>query len=253
MVKSTERFSDRVKNYIKFRPSYPYEIIKILEEETNFTTTDIIADVGSGTGILSKLFLDHGSRVYCIEPNNEMRRAAEDLLNDYSNFKSINGTAENTNLDKNSIDLIVSGQAFHWFDIPKSKKEFKRILKPNSSVILIWNSRKKFGTQFSTKYERLINNYSDDYKKVAHYNLKETDIRSFFKEESHKTFELKNKQTFSFEGLKGRLFSSSYMPNESSEHYNNIVTDLREIFNKYSENDKVIFEYRTEIHLGKLD
>jgi ubiquinone/menaquinone biosynthesis C-methylase UbiE len=182
-----------------------------------------------------------------------MRNAAEELLNQYSNFRSIDGTAEKTNLNNNSIEIIVSGQAFHWFNIPMAKQEFKRILKPNSSVILMWNSRKKSGTQFSKEYEKLINNYSDDYKKVAHYNLKETDIKTFFKEESYKTFELKNKQIFSFNGLKGRLFSSSYMPNESSEYYSNIVTDLRKIFNKYSENDEVIFEYRTEIHLGKLD
>ncbi|MHA1984446.1 MAG: methyltransferase domain-containing protein [Candidatus Hodarchaeales archaeon] len=253
MVKPTERFSDRVKNYIKFRPSYPNEIIKILERETNFTKDCIVADVGSGTGILSELFLSLGNQVYCIEPNNEMRNAAEELLNQYSNFRSIDGTAEKTNLNNNSIEIIVSGQAFHWFNIPMAKQEFKRILKPNSSVILMWNSRKKSGTQFSKEYEKLINNYSDDYKKVAHYNLKETDIKTFFKEESYKTFELKNKQIFSFNGLKGRLFSSSYMPNESSEYYSNIVTDLRKIFNKYSENDEVIFEYRTEIHLGKLD
>ncbi len=134
-----KRFSSRVENYIKYRPSYPIEIIDFLKEKNILTENTIIADIGSGTGILTRMFLDNNNQVYGVEPNKDMREAAEKLLQGFTNFTSLEGSAESTGIEENCVDLITAGQAFHWFDVEQAKREFKRILKPNGNIALIWN------------------------------------------------------------------------------------------------------------------
>lgn len=246
----TQRFSGRVDNYIKFRPSYPDEILKFLKEEINLSSEFIIADIGSGTGILSKIFLDNGNKVFCIEPNSEMRKAGETYLKNYKNFISINGTAESSQLHDHSIDLITAGQAFHWFDIEKSKKEFIRILKPKGWTALIWNSRKNDVTEFLKSYEKLLLKYSPDYKNVDHKNINEDILKLFFKNYKKKVFF--NSQRFDFESLKGRLLSSSYAPAEGDQNFSQMINELKNNFIKYQENGFIEFIYDTELFLGKL-
>src|ERR1041385_6863394 len=145
---STERFSDRVENYVKYRPHYPREILTALEQLAGLTPTCALADIGSGTGISAELFLEYGNAVYGIEPNNAMRKAGEAYLSRFPKFKSIDGTAETTMLSDASVDLIIAGQAFHWFDVERSRTEFKRILKPGGWAALFWNDRQTDTTPF---------------------------------------------------------------------------------------------------------
>ena len=252
MSNSTKRFSERVENYLKYRPDYPSFLIKVLENELNFKKDFILADIGSGTGILSKLFLDYGNQVFCVEPNNEMRSAADNILSEYANYQSINGTAEETTLETDSIDLIVAGQSYHWFNNSKAKKEFKRILKPNLSTVLIWNSRKKDNNEFSSEYESLINNFSIDYKQVGHYNINDHDLNSFFNKEGYKKVVLENHQILDYDGLKGRLFSSSYMPNQNEKIAKTIMVKLKEIYNHHQKDGTISIDYNTEIFIGKI-
>jgi SAM-dependent methyltransferase len=154
-----KRFSPRVENYIKYRPSYPLKIIDFLKENNILEEGNVIADIGSGTGILTKIFLDNGNVVYGIEPNKDMRAAAERFLHKYTKFSSFEGSAESTGLENNSVNLIIAGQAFHWFDVEKARKEFKRILKPNGYVVLIWNDRIKSRNNFNSDYESFILKY----------------------------------------------------------------------------------------------
>ncbi|OLS26242.1 MAG: Ubiquinone/menaquinone biosynthesis C-methyltransferase UbiE [Candidatus Heimdallarchaeota archaeon LC_3] len=252
MSDSTLRFTDRVENYIKYRSGYPEQILNLLEKRINLKNSMVLADVGSGTGKLSKLFLKYRNKVFCIEPNEAMRLGAEKSLSHYTNFQSISGTAEETKLNDNSVDLIIAGQAFHWFNITGAKKEFSRILKPDGYVVLIWNSRNKTGSSFNKEYEQLIKKYSSEYERVAHYRIVDSDFKTFFSNGEHSSFQLENNQKFDIEGLKGRLFSSSYMPNESSEEYNGIVNDLNKIFEVYNKNGLILFEYVTEIYYGKI-
>jgi ubiquinone/menaquinone biosynthesis C-methylase UbiE len=247
---SKERFSNRVENYIKYRPGYPEEIIHFLKKKINLTGSWIVADIGSGTGILSKLFLENGNSVKGIEPNDEMRNAGERQLKNYSKFKSIKGNAEETGIEGKSIDLITAGQAFHWFDIPKSKKEFKRILKENGFVVLIWNNRKTDSSLFLREYEDLLLNYSIDYKLVDHKNINEKILNQFFYKYELKVFP--NHQEFDFEGLKGRLLSSSYAPMPHHPNYNNMIEQLKIIFTHYEINGTVKFEYDTEMYWGTI-
>jgi SAM-dependent methyltransferase len=249
--KPTERFSARVDNYIKYRPTYPLAILSFLKEKLNFASTALIADIGSGTGISSELFLKNGNRVFGIEPNNDMRGAAENLLKDYPGFISINGTAEATGLANASIDFIVAGQAFHWFDEMKAKTEFSRILKPDGYVVLIWNSRNLDTSPFLIAYEKLLQQFSIDYREINHKNVDMQILNRFF-EPGYQEVKFENNQMFDLEGLQGRLLSSSYVPMEGHENYNEMLKQLNDIFNKYQENGLVNFEYTTEVFYGKV-
>lgn len=248
---STTRFSDRVENYIKYRPGYPAEIIGYLKSEGILKDDSIIADIGSGTGISAELFLKNGNEVYGVEPNKEMREAAERLLKDYSNFISVNGTAEETTLKDNNIDLVTAGQAFHWFDIQKAKVEFKRILKPGGYAVLIWNVKQMGEKPFLQDYENMLIKFCPEFLKVRHENVGEVILNEFFGNSfEHKTFY--NSQVFDFEGLKGRLLSSSYAPSEHDNNYEPMIKTLQQIFETHQQNGKVLFEYDTNIYTGKL-
>lgn len=241
------RFSSRVENYVKYRPNYPKEIISFLISEEILTQKTLIADIGSGTGILSKLFLDNGNTVYCVEPNNEMRFAAEEYLREYPGFVSINGSAENTGLNDKTIDMITAGQAFHWFEFEKSKAEFNRILKPSGYLVIIWNSRKKSNDDFSIAYETLVSKYGSDYKEVR---INENMVDDFFNYQM-KTFN--NYQDLDFEGFKGRLLSASYMPLEDDPKYSDLLQEISEIFDSYQENGKIKILYDTQVYFGQLE
>ena len=245
-----KRFSSRVDDYIKYRPGYPEEIISFLKTEIEFNERWTVADIGSGTGILSELFLKNGNRVYCIEPNEEMRTAGESLLNKYQGFASLHGKAELIPLKSKSIDLVTAGQAFHWFDVQKSKKEFNRILRSDGWAALIWNERLTDTDKFAEEYEKLLLGYSIDYAKVDHRNVDKKILSDFYSSYKLKIFP--NEQVFDFDGLKGRLLSSSYVPKESHPNYLPMVIRLNEIFNDLHSEGKVKMKYKTQLYYGKL-
>jgi len=247
---STNRFTDRVENYIKYRPSYPVEVIEYLKFEGILTTDSVIADIGSGTGISAELFLKNGNTVYGVEPNDAMREAAEKLLSACSNFNSINAKAEETTLPNKSINLIICAQAFHWFDIAKVKIEFKRILKPAGRICLMWNERILDGNPFLIAYEKLLLKYGTDYKNVRHENIDEKKLNEFFEGGyTMKTFP--NKQIFDLAGITGRLLSSSYTPQYDSPLYEPMLAELNEIFEKYQVDGFIEFLYDTNIYITK--
>src|SRR5215471_8164173 len=176
---STTRFSNRVENYVRFRPGYPTGVLDILKAEASLSTASVIADVGSGTGISAELFLRNGNTVYAIEPNADMRRAAESQLAGYANFHSVAATAEATTIDPASVDYVVSGQAFHWFDCTRARREFTRILRPHGWVVLFWNTRID-STPSLRAYESLLQKFGSDYQAVEHRQVGPDMLRSFF-------------------------------------------------------------------------
>jgi len=247
----TKRFSNRVENYLKYRPSYPAAIIPLLESECGLKPESVVADIGSGTGFMSELFLKHGNNVIGVEPNAEMRAAGERLLTKYPNFISVNATAEETSLRDASIDLIVAGQAFHWFDQPKSKPEFKRILKPGGWVVLVWNGFRVETSLLVRGYQELLVEYGTDYKEVSR-EIESCDIETFFSPRKYFQAEFPFRQVFDFEGLKGRLLSASYAPGPNDPRFGQMLDELREIFEANQKDGKVNFEYETEVYYGQL-
>jgi SAM-dependent methyltransferase len=245
------RFSNRAENYARYRPNYPAGVLDILTSNCGLTERSVIADVGSGTGILSSLFLENGNMVFAIEPNAAMRLAAEGLLKQFEKFVSIDATAEATTLKSESVDFITAAQAFHWFDRDQAKKEFARILKPGGWVVLIWNERRLDSTVFLREYESLLLSYGTDYEKVRHENVT-GEIAQFFSPEAFELKILENAQHFNFESLKGRVLSSSYMPDQDHPNFKAMLGKLEEIFDANQKDGIVGFEYETRVYYGHL-
>jgi SAM-dependent methyltransferase len=248
---STARFSDRVENYVRYRPGYPEQVVETLAAEAGLTAESIIADIGSGTGISSEPFLRHGSTVYGVEPNEPMRAAAERLLAGYPRFQSVAGTAEATTLPADSVDYVVAGQAFHWFDRERARQEFARILRAGGWVVLLFNTRLVDASPFLQAYEQLLHEFATDYAQVDHRNVNEDRLRTFFRGE-YRTGTFPNHQDFDYDGLRGRLLSSSYVPNAGHPGYRPMLAALERIFTSHQQDGRVRFEYRTEMHFGHL-
>ncbi len=250
-MNTVERFSNRVDNYIRYRPGYPPGVLDLFRGEMDLRLESVIADIGSGTGISSKMFLENGNEVFGVEPNDAMRSAGEKFLGDFPKFRSINGTAENTTLKDGSVDCVVAAQAFHWFDPEKTRSEFKRILKENGFAALIWNERQLNTTPFLIEYEQFLLKFANDYSKVRHDNINEGRLADFFQRDyRQETFE--NRQIFDFDGIKGRVLSSSYMPAETDEKYQRMTEDLRDIFAKHAESGKIELSYDTAVFYSHL-
>jgi SAM-dependent methyltransferase len=248
----TQRFSTRVTNYVKYRPSYPAAIIDLLAAECGLTPDSIVADVGSGTGLLAELFLKAGNRVLGIEPNREMRETGERLLQDYDRFVSVAATAEATTLPDLSVDFITAGQSFHWFDRERAGAEFARILRPQGWLVLIWNERRVDSTPFLRAYEQLLHTYSPEYAQVDHRQVDRDIIQAAFPTTKFQTRSFDNQQRFDFEGVQGRLLSSSYAPEAGHPNHAPMLAELAAIFDAYQQDGEIVFEYDTRVTYGQL-
>jgi ubiquinone/menaquinone biosynthesis C-methylase UbiE len=247
-----QSFSNRVKDYVKFRPTYPSDAIDYLYDIVKLNENSTVVDIGAGTGKLSKLLVERGTNVIAVEPNQEMRNASLQILGNEPNFRVVAGSAESTFLHDNSVDFIVCAQAFHWFDRSATKIEFKRILKENGKVILVWNTRQTKGTPFLEGIERLLHNYGIGYSEVNHKNISDDELQSFFKENTMDKSVFKIQQLFDFEGLRGRVMSSSYTPMPEHPNYGPMMEELKKLFKRYKENGKVAFIYETELCWGEI-
>lgn len=250
---ATTRFSKTVENYVKFRPGYPFEFIGFLESELGLDSNSVIADIGSGTGKLTKLFLKNGNLVHAVEPNPDMRTAAENMFENYSNFQSLDGTAEKTGIENQSVDFITAAQAFHWFDVLKTKKEFQRILKPGGVVLLIWNKRLDEKSNFMKSYNEFLETYSTDLKSINPRRVaNEKGMNGFFGEGNFKTKTFEHYQEFDFDGVLGRYLSCSYAYQNDRTDYEEMRSFLKSIFNKYEKNGKVKMWYEMVVYYGNV-
>jgi SAM-dependent methyltransferase len=247
----TKRFSNRVENYLKYRPTYPTAIIPLLESECGLTPESVIADLGSGTGFLTELFLKVGNSVFGVEPNPEMRVAGEKVLAKYPRFSSVSAAAESTGLPDHSVDLIVAGQSFHWFDRATARPEFVRILKPGGWVVLAWNGYRVESSPMMAAYQDLVVRYGTDYSEVQR-EVVGCDVESFYAPGSCKCARFEFQQTFDYEGLKGRLLSASYAPEPDHPNYDAMLSEVRKIFDANEKDGRVTFEYETELYYGQL-
>lgn len=250
----TRRFSDRVADYVRYRPGYPEALLRVLEAEVGLGPGSVAADVGSGTGISTELLLASGAEVWAVEPNAEMRAAAEARLGGRPGFHSVAGTAEATTLSGASVDLVAAGQAFHWFDRERFRAECVRILRHRHRdgwVALFWNSRRTESTPFLRDYEALLRRFGTDYERIDHTKLGPEDFEAFFGS-SYESRRFDNHQIFDLKGLCGRLLSSSYTPAPGHPDHEPMLDELRRIFGRHQEAGRVRLEYDTELHLGRL-
>lgn len=250
----TARFSDRVENYVRYRPGYPAEVLPMLARECGLQPSNIVADVASGTGIFSRLLLENGNSVFAVEPNTEMRETGACMLESYvakSRLVSVAGTAEETTLRSASVDFVTAAQAAHWFDLPRARAEFVRILKPGGWCVLIWNERDTASTAFLQAYEQLLLTYGTDYKDVRHERTTEI-IPDFFAPARCQERVFAMRQQFDYGGVAGRLWSSSYAPSEGHPSYAPMMEELQKIFRAYAADNRVAFDYKTRVFYGRL-
>ncbi|PEL12295.1 class I SAM-dependent methyltransferase [Bacillus sp. AFS017336] len=247
-----ENFTGKADLYSKHRPSYPKEYIENLLSGNQLSESSVIADIGSGTGILTKLLLEKKLYVIAIEPNDDMRRNAEMALNKYEKYKSINATAENTSLKNNSVDLITVAQAFHWFDKEKFKLECKRILKEGSKVSLVWNS-KDLSSPIMIELQEICNETCPKFNGFSGGIEDTPDVyEQFFKDGIFEIKVYKNDLEMDLEGFLGRNMSSSFSPLRGEKEYETYRSALGNLFNKYSLNGKIVYPYITKSYLGHV-
>jgi SAM-dependent methyltransferase len=251
MTNPLTRFSSRAENYAKYRPGYPPGVLDIVRSECDLTEDSIVADIGSGTGILAEILLKNGNRVFGVEPNEAMRVVAEGLLRSYKQFVSVEGSAEATTLPNDSVDFVTAAQAFHWFDCEEAKREFQRILRPGGWVVLVWNERRLDSTPFLRAYEELLLRYGTDYHEVRHENVAGK-LAEFFAPGFFKQWNLDNFQHFDLAALQGRVGSASYTPESGHPNFAAMASELEKIFNAHSRDGIVTFEYDTRVYYGHL-
>ncbi|MDE3169338.1 MAG: class I SAM-dependent methyltransferase [Acidobacteriota bacterium] len=250
---SKERFSSRVADYVRYRPGYPATILDALRDECGLTPESVIADAGSGTGLLARLFLENGNVLFGVEPNAEMRAAGEEYLRNYPKFHSVAGSAEATTLAAASVDFVIVGQAFHWFDPIATRKEFARILRPGGCIAVVWNERRVETSGLLRAYEALLREYSSDYAQVSARYPEDQRMAEFFAPGESRQRTFSNEQIFDFEGLRGRLLSSSYSPPKDHPNHEPMLAELRRIFDAHSENGYARIEYTTHLYYGRLE
>jgi SAM-dependent methyltransferase len=226
-------------------------LVGLLESECGLTRDSAVADIGSGTGNLSRPFLENGNRVFGVEPNAQMRAAGERLLAGHGErFVSVEGTAEETGLPDASAGFVVAGQAFHWFDRGRAREEFGRILRPGGWVVLAWNERRVSGTAFLEQYEEMILDLGTDYAAVSHTNLDREAFGAFYDGGyGERLFE--NRQVLDLAGLRGRLTSTSYVPAEGEPGFGALMDRLEGLFKEHEEGGTVTVEYDCRVFYGR--
>lgn len=252
MVDPTVRFSSRVEMYKRYRPGYPPAVVELMKQKCGLSPDAMIADVGSGTGVFSSLLLANGNRVFGVEPNSGMRRVAERRFENCARFVSVAATAESTRLAEHSVDFITAAQSFHWFDRQRTRLEFARILKTGGWVVLVWNRTRTSSTPFLAAYHSLLQTYGTNYDIVRQGHGDQSMLESFFSPHGVEVTVFDNRQLFDFDGLKGRLLSSSYTPEPGDARLKDMLYELGRIFRTHQVNGKVNFEYDTLVCYGRL-
>lgn len=247
----TTRFSDRVADYDRGRPGYPDAVYDAIVELAGLSPEAPVADVGAGTGISSAPLVERGFRVFAVEPNDAMRQAAMERLGGHPNFTSLAGTAEHTGLATGSIDLVLSAQAFHWFDPVATHDEWHRILRPGGSVALVWNARRAAGTPMAADYEDLLLRFGTDYREVGHRGIDPERIAAFFRG-PFETRRFDNAQLLDRAGLRARLVSSSYVPAPGQPGHDAMMAELDRLFHRHQRDERVRIDYDVNLYIGPL-
>lgn len=249
-MRPTERFSSRVDDYARYRPDYPPAVIELLTARCGLVSTAVVADIGSGTGILTERLLASGAQVFAVEPNDGMRAVAEARLGGHARFHSVRGTAEATALPDASVDLLLAAQAFHWFDVQQARREALRVIRAGGWAALLWNERPAEASEFLADYERLLLRHAADYARITASRANEASMREFFGGPMESAV-FPNQQILDFAGLRGRLMSSTYAPEPGHPQFEPMMRGLREVFSRHEHGGSIVFPYRTLVYFAQ--
>jgi len=246
----TTRFSERVDDYRRFRPSYPGAAVEAVC--ARLPASPVIADLGSGTGVFSALLLAHGCGVFAVEPNAPMRQAAEAELGGQTGFTSVDASAEATTLPDASVDAVTVAQAFHWFDRNRVRVECQRILRPGGWVFIVFNERQSDTTPFLRGYEALLLERGTDYAAVDHRRVDGRALEEFYGHRRYEELVFDSRQVLDWEGLAGRARSASYVPGPGDAGHDAFMEALRALYDAHHEAGTVTIHYDTRVFLGTL-
>jgi len=238
---SKELFTSKSKIYDAYRPKYSEQFIDSIIENYPLSHLAKIADIGAGTGILTQQLLRIGCEIFAIEPNKEMREIAENKFLNEKKCHVINGSAEKTTLNDNSMDLIIVAQAFHWFEIESFRKEFQRISKRNKAI-LVWNT-KKTSQPYLAELEEVNQKYCKEFKGFSG-GIEIDQISSFF-DNHYIRKEFENNLRMKKHNFVNGILTGSYTPDKEDKDYEAYVQKIEEIFEKYCINGELIIENDT--------
>lgn len=251
-MNSKDKFTNKVEDYVKYRPSYPQELIEFLVEEVGLSKNSIVADVGAGTGILTKLLASKVGKIFAVEPNLNMRVACIQYCSDIGNFAAVDGSAEETKLPDKSVDFVTAAQAFHWFDRQKTRAEFQRILKTNGKVILIWNSRVP-ESELVKENAELCRMLCPEFVGFSGGSDVSPEVYSDFFRNGYCEYRVfDNDRSLSLESFIGRSMSASYAPSEKDDTYKPFVDGLIKLFQKYSVDGRLLLPNKTRCYVGEV-
>jgi SAM-dependent methyltransferase len=252
-LKPLDRFSTRVDNYVRYRPSYPDSVLQLLGRVAGLGSGTPVADVGSGTGIFARLLLEAGARVLAVEPNDAMRAAAEVWLGGNPGFVSVKGSAEATGLAEGSVSLVTCAQAFHWFDTAGTRREFMRILGPAGWCALVWNIPTGLGAGFGAGFEGIKERFGTDYQRVRQETMGVVgQLDGFYGNRLWERHTYPYSQELDHDALKGRMESSSFMPAKGHPNHLPMLEALRQVFDRFQSGGRVLMEYETRVFLGQF-
>jgi SAM-dependent methyltransferase len=245
-----EIFSAKAADYIASRPDYPTSLFDVLRNTCKVSVGAFVADIGAGTGLLTKGLLQQGFRVVAIEPNASMRKICDQLLEKYKKYQSADGSAEAIPLEALSVDLITSAQAFHWFEADKAKAEFLRVLRPLGQVALIWNDR-VLEDMLHVELDKLFTEFGGPKRAVLVAHKKRVDVSKFFGTTVPIEFSWPHEQSLNQAGLESLAFSRSYMPERNSPAGREISHRVSRIFKSHVKTGLVTVRYTTIVMIGR--
>jgi SAM-dependent methyltransferase len=230
------------------RPAYPRVFFEYLYKEAGLTPNSIIADIGSGTGKITKGFLELGNKVFAVEPDNDMMTILKRNLSRFSNCFPVLNTAENTGISTSSIDLIFCGNSYHWFERSRVIPEFKRIIKNNNKQTdIVIASLGPCDNVYTEEYLEIEKRFARSVPKRTSNTSDPFRTGAFVT----KTFDYTVYNGF-IEFLNGSL-SSSYAPTPEEESFDPYCQALKSLFEKYSINGKLESRFQLSCKLGHVE
>ena len=252
MSEHTERFTGRVEDYERYRMRYSTAVIEILVGRCGLRREHMVADIGAGTGMLAELFLQHGNAVIAVEPNDDMRSACARLESAWPGLLVVKATAEATGLEDASVDFIAVGRAFHWFDLERAAKEFRRILRPGGWVVLASNSRERDDSPQSVEYEALLREHGTDYEANRERYEIAPRVDAFFAGGELFREEIRGEQRLTLEELIGQTQSLSVTPESGHANYEGMQRALREFFARWAVDGVLVMSTVCRVACGRF-
>ena len=222
------------------RPPYPQECIDYVIKKMGIPSGGIVADIGAGTGILTKPFLDAGCTVYAVEPNGDMFAELKKNLSRYQDARLLQATAEKTDIPAHICDAVVVGTAFHWFDKDQFRAECQRVLKNNKCVAIL----------------RIANNTEGDKLLDQDKHFTERDLnaaKEFFGEGFQEHLNFEYTERFDEEKYINNLLSSATAPLPNDVTFEKYVSRCREVFRKYFPSGVAELPFAVNCYIGRVD